>query len=55
LEHNYAAILKQLPAEIRPIVPVWDQIYLEEFHSGYVASLDLPAWDALLNLTPEGK
>jgi hypothetical protein len=52
LEHNYAEILKALPPEIRAIVPVWDQVYLEEFHSGYVASLDLATWDGLLNLEP---
>jgi len=33
-------------------VPVWDQIYLEEFHSGYVDGLDLAEWDAVLNLHP---
>lgn len=52
LEHSYAAILQTLPQDIRPIVPVWDQIYLEQFHSGYVTSLDIDAWDRLLNLEP---
>lgn len=52
LEHAYAEIIKQLPEEIRPIVPVWDQIHLESFHSGYVASLEIENWDALLNLKP---
>ena len=52
LEHNYASILQELPPEIRSIVPLWDQVYLESFHSEYVAELSLEAWDALLNLTP---
>ncbi|MCB0203026.1 MAG: hypothetical protein KDI03_23375, partial [Anaerolineae bacterium] len=52
LEHNYAEILRTLPEEIRTIVPVWDQIYLERFHSGYVASLEMNTWDGLLNLEP---
>ncbi|MCB0254077.1 MAG: DUF4037 domain-containing protein [Anaerolineae bacterium] len=52
LEHNYAEILRTLPEEIRTIVPVWDQIYLERFHSGYVASLEMDTWDGLLNLEP---
>ena len=52
LEHAYAEIIQKLPAEIKTIVPVWDQIYLEQFHSGYVDSLDLAAWDEMLNLTP---
>ncbi len=52
LEHAYAEIIQKLPEEIKTIVPVWDQIYLEQFHSGYVDSLDLEIWDELLNLTP---
>lgn len=52
LEHAYAEIIKVLPSELRPILPVWDQIYFEEFHSGYVADLDLDTWDGLLNLNP---
>jgi hypothetical protein len=52
LEHDYAVILKQLPDEIREVVPVVDQIYLERFHSGYVNQLDLSTWDGLLNLRP---
>lgn len=59
LEHDYAEILKRLPPEIRAIVPVWDQVYMEEFHSSYVTGLDTATWDGLLNLTPieeeEGK
>lgn len=52
LEHAYAEIIKDLPSELWPIVPVWDQIYFEEFHSDYVAKLDLDTWDGLLNLNP---
>jgi hypothetical protein len=52
LEHNYAAILKSLPTEILSIVPLWEQVYLEAFHSGYVAGLPIEEWDAVLNLTP---
>ncbi len=50
LEHAYAEILQSLPPRIQPEVPVWDQVYLERFHSGYVAGLDLDHWDALLCL-----
>lgn len=53
LEHAYAEILKRLPPELRRIVPVWDQVHLEAFHSEYVASLDMATWDGLLNLYPE--
>lgn len=52
LEHAYAEIIKGLPPEIKTVVPVWDQVYLEQFHSGYVDSLDMGHWDKLLNLEP---
>lgn len=50
LEHAYAEIIQGLPDEIKTIVPVWDQIYMEEFHSGFVDSLDLSTWDEMLQL-----
>lgn len=53
LEHAYAELIQKLPGEIKTVVPVWDQVYLEEFHSGYVDGMDLAHWDGLLNLTPE--
>lgn len=49
-EHAYAEIIQGLPDEIKTVVPVWDQIYLERFHSGYVDSIDLDTWDSVLNL-----
>ena len=52
MERAYAEILKGLPAEIKTIVPVWDQVYMERFHSGYVNGLDMSTWEGLLNLTP---
>jgi hypothetical protein len=50
LEHAYAQIIQGLPEEIKNVVPVWDQVYLEQFHSRYVAGLDLATWDRLLGL-----
>jgi hypothetical protein len=52
LEHAYAELIQGLPEALRPVVPVWDQVYLEQFHAGYVASLDLERWDAILCLKP---
>jgi hypothetical protein len=52
LEHAYAELIQGLPEEIRGIVPVWDQVPLEAFHSRYVASLEMEAWDRLLCLEP---
>lgn len=52
LEHAYAEIIQALPEEIKTAVPVWDQVYLERFHSGYVDSIPLDEWDEILNLKP---
>jgi hypothetical protein len=54
MEHAYAELIQKLPAEIKTVVPVWDQIHWERFHSGYVDTLDIETWDRLLNLTPVG-
>jgi Domain of unknown function (DUF4037) len=51
MEHAYAELIQKLPAEVKTIVPVWDQVYWERFHSGYVDTLDMETWDRLLNLT----
>lgn len=50
LEHAYAEIIQGLPEEIKEVVPVWDQVYMEQFHSRYVNGLDLATWDRLLGL-----
>jgi hypothetical protein len=53
MEHAYAEIIHALPDDIKTVVPVWDQIYLESFHSGYVATLDMATWDEVLQLKEE--
>jgi hypothetical protein len=50
LEHAYAEIIQSLPEVIKGVVPLWDQVYLEQFHSRYVDALDLSSWDAILGL-----
>ncbi len=52
LEHAYGAIVQQLPTDVKHHVPCWDQIYMEEFHTGYVDSISLEEWDRVLCLTP---
>lgn len=52
LEHAYGAIVQRLPADVCNHVPCWDQIPLEEFHTGYVESIPLEEWDRVLHLTP---
>jgi hypothetical protein len=54
MEHAYAEIIQGLPDEIKTVVPVWDQVYMEEFHSGFVASLELGTWDEMLQLKVAG-
>jgi hypothetical protein len=51
LEHAYAELIQSAPEEIKTTVPVWDQIYLEQFHSRYVNGVDLKQWDSILGLT----
>lgn len=56
LEHAYAELIQGLPDEIKGEVPVWDQVYLEQFHCGYVDGLAVETWDGILGLRPgEGK
>jgi hypothetical protein len=55
LEHAYAELIQGLPVELHGEVPVWDQVYLEQFHARYVGGLDMQTWDRLLCLTPEGE
>jgi hypothetical protein len=52
MEHAYAEIIQGLPNEIKTIVPVWDQIYMEAFHSAFVDSLEMGTWDEMLQLKP---
>lgn len=53
VEHAYAEILKGLPRELQTVVPIWDQIYFEGWHSRYVSGLEMGTWDGLLNLREE--
>ncbi|HFC11425.1 MAG TPA: DUF4037 domain-containing protein [Anaerolineae bacterium] len=53
MEYAYAEIIQGLPDEIKTCVPVWDQIYMEEFHSGYVDTIDLGDWARVLQLKEE--
>ena len=50
LEHAYVELLKQIPAEIRAIVPMGEQAYLESYHTNYAADIPIEDWDEILNL-----
>jgi hypothetical protein len=53
LEHAYAEIIKKLPADLVPIIPEWEQVHWESFHSQFVADVDMASWDEALQLKPE--
>ena len=55
LEYAYAELIKGLPDDIKTIVPVWDQVHFERFHSAYVGTLDMATWRELLNLRVAGE
>ena len=52
MENAYQEIIKQLPDDLKTMVPLWDQIYLEQFVVGYVDSIDKATWHGALNLNP---
>jgi hypothetical protein len=53
MEHAYAEIIKKLPDELVPIIPEWEQVHWESFHSQFVADVDMASWDEALQLKPE--
>ena len=52
MEHAYAEIMKKLPSELVPIIPEWEQVHWESFHSQFVAGVDMGVWDEALQLKP---
>jgi hypothetical protein len=52
LEHAYAEIIKKLSADLVPIIPEWEQVHWESFHSQFVADVDMVGWDEALQLKP---
>jgi hypothetical protein len=53
LEHAYAEIIKKLPADLKPVIPEWEQVHLESFHSQFVDGVEMSTWDEALQLKPE--
>lgn len=53
LEHAYAEIIKKLPADLVPIIPEWEQVHWESFHSQFVAGVEMGVWDEALQLKVE--
>ena len=53
LESAYAELIQKCPAEIKGIVPEWEQVHWESFHSGFVDGVDLATWRRMLVLEEE--
>ena len=50
LESAYAELIQKCPAEIKTLVPQWEQVHWESFHSGFVDQVDLADWRRMLVL-----
>jgi hypothetical protein len=50
LESAYAELIRKCPPDLHGIVPEWEQVHWEGFHSQFVAGLDLDHWRHLLVL-----
>lgn len=50
LESAYADLIQQSPPELKGIVPQWEQVYWESFHSRFVDGIDLADWRRMLLL-----
>ena len=53
MEQAYAELIAQCPAEIQGVVPQWEQVHWESFHSRFVAGVDLADWRRMLVLEEE--
>jgi hypothetical protein len=53
LESAYAELIRKCPAEIKTVVPQWEQVHWEAFHSEFVDGVDLDAWRRMLLLEEE--
>lgn len=50
LESAYAELIRKCPADIRGIVPQWEQVHWEGFHSEFVSGVGLEDWRRMLLL-----
>jgi hypothetical protein len=50
LESAYAELIKKCPSDIKTVVPQWEQVHWESFHSAFVGGVDLADWRRMLNL-----
>lgn len=50
LESAYAELIHKCPTALHGIVPEWEQVHWESFHSQFVAGVDLADWRRMLVL-----
>ena len=50
LESAYAELIQACPDEIKAVVPEWEQVHWESFHSTFVDGVDLADWRRMLVL-----
>jgi hypothetical protein len=50
LENAYAELIQKSPPELKGVVPQWEQVYWESFHSRFVDGVDLADWRRMLVL-----
>jgi hypothetical protein len=50
LESAYAELIQKCPDEIKTVVPEWEQVHWESFHSGFVDRVALADWRRMLVL-----
>jgi hypothetical protein len=50
LESAYAELIQKSPPELKPLIPQWEQVHWESFHSQFVDSVPLADWRRMLVL-----
>lgn len=50
LESAYAELIQKCPADIKTLIPQWEQVHWESFHSGFVDGVNLADWRRMLVL-----
>ena len=50
LESAYAELIQKCPDEIKTVIPEWEQVHWESFHSAFVDGVDIADWRRMLVL-----
>ena len=50
LESAYAELIKKCPADIEGMIPQWEQVHWESFHSSFVNGVNMEDWRRALVL-----